>query len=64
MRGIVRANQLRQSQRTRHTRRTAADDDHISRHLRPFNAFDRFAENQHKNIRHGLKRITTDKTRD
>ena len=49
MRGVVRVDQLRQPQRAGHARRPAADDDHIGRHLRAFNAFDRFAEDQHKN---------------
>jgi hypothetical protein len=47
MRRIVRVDQLRQPQRTSHAGRAAANDDHISRHLRPLDAFDWFAEDQH-----------------
>ena len=45
--GVVLVDQLRKPQRTSHPRRPAADDDHIGRHLRTFNAFERFAEDQH-----------------
>ncbi len=48
MGGIVRVDQLRESQRTSHARRPAADNDHIGRHLRTLHTFDRFAEDQHK----------------
>ena len=34
--------------RTGHAGRPAADDDYIGRHLRAFDAFKRFAENEHK----------------
>ena len=44
---IVRVDQLRKPQRASHPRRPAADDDHISRHLRTFNTFNRFSENDH-----------------
>src|ERR1700722_11294856 len=58
---IVRVNQLRQAQGTRHTGRPAADNNHIRGHLRPLNAFDWFAENQHKKTSatdlHGSSRI-------
>ncbi len=40
-------NKLRQTQSTGHPRRPAADDDNIGRHLRTFDTFDRFTENQH-----------------
>ncbi len=39
--------ELRQPQRTRHARRTSADDNDIGLHLRSFNAFDRFAKVNH-----------------
>ena len=48
LRRVVLINQLRQAQRTGHTSGTTPDDDHIGGHLRPLNAFDRFAEDQHK----------------
>jgi len=47
VRGVVRVNQLREPQSTSHPRRSAADDHHVGRHLRPLYTFDRFAENQH-----------------
>ena len=55
MRGVVRVDQLRQAQRAGHARRSAADDDHIGRHLRAFDAFDRFAEDQHSKVCHGFR---------
>ncbi len=51
VRSVVCVDQLRQAQRARHTGRPAADDHYIGRHLRAFDAFDRFAEDQaHKNL--------------
>src|SRR5690242_14652929 len=47
MRGIVRVDQLRKPQGTGHPSRPAADNDHIGRHLRPLNTFNRFAEDEH-----------------
>ncbi len=46
MRGVVLINQLRQAQRASHARRPAADDDYVGGHLRAFDAFDGFAEDQ------------------
>ncbi len=54
MRGVVLIDQLRQAQRARHAGRTAADDDDVGRHLRAFDAFDGFAENQHTKPCHGF----------
>ena len=51
MRSVVSVDQLRQPQRTSHAGRAAANDDHVSRHLRPFDAFNRFAKDQHKQFR-------------
>ena len=45
MRGIVRVYQLRKAQGACHAGRTAADDDHVGRHLRAVDAFEGFAEN-------------------
>ena len=47
MGGVVSIDQLRQAQCAGHTSGAAADDDHVGRHLRAFDAFDRFAEDQH-----------------
>src|SRR5580692_6518929 len=47
MRDVVRVNQLRQAQCAGHAGRPSADDDHVSRHLRPLDAFNRFAEDHH-----------------
>jgi hypothetical protein len=44
---IVSVNQLRQSKRACHARRTAADDDYIGRHLGMYDVGERLAENQH-----------------
>jgi hypothetical protein len=46
--GVVFVNQLREPQPTSHPRRPAADDDHIRKHLRTFNAFESFAKHQHR----------------
>jgi hypothetical protein len=50
MRRIVRVDQLRKTQGASHASRPAADNDNIGGHLRPFNAFNRFAENEHKAV--------------
>src|SRR5436305_6378340 len=47
IRGIVCVDQLRQPQRASHSRRPAADDHYISRHLRSLYTFDRFSEDDH-----------------
>ena len=47
MGGVVCVDQLRQTQRTGHARRPAADDHNIGRHLRTFNTFERSAEKKH-----------------
>ena len=61
MRRVVLIDQLRQAQGARHASRAAADDDDIGRHLRAFDAFNGFAENQHTKPCHGFSRINTDK---
>ena len=48
MRGVVRVDELRQPKRASHPSRPAANDHDIGRHLRPLDAFNRFAKNQHK----------------
>ncbi len=61
MLGVVLVDQLREPQSTRHARGAAADDNHVGRHLRAVNAFERFAEDQHKDkLGHGFTRIFTD----
>ena len=47
LRRVVLINQLRQAQRAGHPCGPAADDDHIGRHLRTLDTFNRFAEDQH-----------------
>src|SRR5580692_1360304 len=47
MGSVVRIDQLREPQGTSHPSRPAADDNYISRHLRPLNAFNWFAEDEH-----------------
>src|SRR5438132_7169573 len=47
MGSVMSVDQLRKPQGTSHPSRPAADNDHIRRHLRPLNTFNRFAENQH-----------------
>ena len=44
---IVLINELRKAQRARHACGPAANDDHVGGHLRAFDAFERFAKNEH-----------------
>jgi hypothetical protein len=46
---VVLVDQLREPQGTSHPGGPTADDDHIGRHLRPFDAFESFSKYQHKN---------------
>src|SRR5579864_1482926 len=67
MGGVMSVDQLREPQCTGHPSRPAANDHHISRHLRTLNTVDRFAENEHLISRpqllcRGFTRMNTDQT--